>query len=252
MVPVGGTTAVGGQTIAVEVFLTANQDTNVEAGQSDVPCAVSALGGGVGTMTVTQLTTDPQGDGSREPSSAGIPYLFGASGLGSVSMTYCRIANAPSIGGTESVFVGADMTFYLGTVFYTVSDCAEGTFAIGFECEDQPALTCQNPPENTNTTKYIQDFPVGEPPPGPLYKLDLAGTTITVLPLQYGDIVPVGGNGYVDVGDVMSVLGGFEDPTAFPESDIAPCGGDGIIEMADILAILRAFADDFACPHPCP
>jgi CxxC motif-containing protein (DUF1111 family) len=76
-----------------------------------------------------------------------------------------------------------------------------------------------------------------------------SGTTIVVL---YGDLVPVPGDGTVDVGDVICGLDGFANASSCPQADIAPCGGDGVIDVGDVLAGLAAFAGDYACPHPCP
>ena len=34
--------------------------------------------------------------------------------------------------------------------------------------------------------------------------------------------------------------------------DVFPCGGDGRVNLDDILALLRAFGKDYDCPHECP
>jgi hypothetical protein len=76
-----------------------------------------------------------------------------------------------------------------------------------------------------------------------------AGSPIVVL---FADIRPSGGDGSVDVSDVLCVLNGFANPEDCPEGDLIPCGGNGYIDLSDILVILSAFEGVFACPHPCP
>jgi len=63
---------------------------------------------------------------------------------------------------------------------------------------------------------------------------------------------PAGGNGYIDMDDLLRVLDGFADPVTYPGADIAPCGGNGNIDVDDILNLLAAFSGEYACPHPCP
>ncbi len=64
------------------------------------------------------------------------------------------------------------------------------------------------------------------------------------------DISPPGGDGHVDVLDILCVLDGFADLSLCPDGDIVPCGGDGIINLGDILAVLDAFAGETGCPCP--
>jgi hypothetical protein len=54
-----------------------------------------------------------------------------------------------------------------------------------------------------------------------------------------------------DFGDGSAVNGcGSNDPSE--STDLAPCGGDGVIDVDDILYMLDAFGQLFDCPHPCP
>ncbi len=62
-----------------------------------------------------------------------------------------------------------------------------------------------------------------------------------------------------DVDDIMCLLDDFRDGPAVDgcessvySTDLAPCGGDGLLDLDDILAVLDAFAQVYACPHPCP
>ncbi len=43
---------------------------------------------------------------------------------------------------------------------------------------------------------------------------------------------------------------GTNDPAE--STDLAPCGGDGVLDLDDILYVLDAFAQVYPCPHPCP
>ena len=62
-----------------------------------------------------------------------------------------------------------------------------------------------------------------------------------------------------DVDDITCLLDDFGDGPSVDgcdgsvsSTDLAPCGGDGTLDLDDILAILDAFAQIYACPHPCP
>jgi hypothetical protein len=68
----------------------------------------------------------------------------------------------------------------------------------------------------------------------------------------YGDVAPPGGNGVVNIDDILCLLNGFANAMNCPDGDIQPCGGNGTINLDDILAVLAAFSGTFACPHPCP
>ncbi len=59
-------------------------------------------------------------------------------------------------------------------------------------------------------------------------------------------------SGNVDVGDVNCVVAGFGTPSACPDADVAPCGGDGHVDVSDILMVLNAFSGLFECPSLCP
>ncbi|MEK6676753.1 MAG: hypothetical protein AABZ47_14005 [Planctomycetota bacterium] len=69
----------------------------------------------------------------------------------------------------------------------------------------------------------------------------------------HGDITPPGGDGVVDLDDLIILLNGFADYASFPEADIYPCEGpNGITDLDDLIALLGAFAGSNVCPHPCP
>ncbi len=51
----------------------------------------------------------------------------------------------------------------------------------------------------------------------------------------YGDVAPPGGDGNVDVADVLHVLAAFADGSCCPGADLSPCGGDGNVDVSDIL-----------------
>jgi len=77
------------------------------------------------------------------------------------------------------------------------------------------------------------------------------GTPIVVL---FADVAPPGGDGLIDINDILCVLDDFTDPASCSgNGDLIPCGGGGDgIDINDILAELDAFGGVFACPHPCP
>ena len=62
-----------------------------------------------------------------------------------------------------------------------------------------------------------------------------------------------------DLDDITCLLDDFGDGPSVDgcagsaySTDLAPCGGDGLLDLDDILSVLDAFAQIFACPHPCP
>lgn len=67
----------------------------------------------------------------------------------------------------------------------------------------------------------------------------------------FGDVAPEGGDGIVEVGDVLCVLAGYGDLSLCPDGDIAPCNGDGIIEVSDVLNVLAAYAGNGPCANSC-
>ncbi len=75
----------------------------------------------------------------------------------------------------------------------------------------------------------------------------------------YGDLAPPGGDGIVELGDLLCVLDGYNIEELCPGGDIWPCGpggvgpgGDGLIELGDVLALLDAYAGNPPCADPCP
>ncbi len=75
----------------------------------------------------------------------------------------------------------------------------------------------------------------------------LVGFDCTVTIPCPGDITPAGGNGTVNIDDLVAVLNAFGPcpaPGNCPE-DITPAGGNGTVNIDDLVAVLNAFG---ACP----
>jgi glucose/arabinose dehydrogenase len=74
---------------------------------------------------------------------------------------------------------------------------------------------------------------------------NLANVDIIIEPANYGDIAPPGGNGIVDVDDLLAVInawGACLAPPAQCPADIAPLGppmGDGVVNVDDLLAVIN-------------
>jgi len=66
----------------------------------------------------------------------------------------------------------------------------------------------------------------------------------------YGDVAGI--TCICDVDDIVYVLAAFSNPEMFPDGDIEPCGGDGDVDVDDLLAEIDVFVGINACPHPCP
>ncbi len=72
------------------------------------------------------------------------------------------------------------------------------------------------------------------------------------VPPPFGDIAPNGGDGNVELADVLCIVAGYNVLANCPGGDIWPCpDGDGIIELGDVLADLDAYAGNPPCPAPC-
>jgi hypothetical protein len=78
------------------------------------------------------------------------------------------------------------------------------------------------------------------------------GCLHTRLVILYGDMVPAGGDGLVDLDELVCVIFGFARLEDCPAGDIAPCGGDGVIDVDDIGAVVQTFGGAAPCPDPCP
>jgi len=85
-----------------------------------------------------------------------------------------------------------------------------------------------------------------------LFVFDVTAALASVNPAAcglFGDIAPPGGDGIVDLNDILCVLDGFANQLNCPDADLIPCGGGGDgIDLNDILAVLDAFSADYACP----
>ncbi len=64
---------------------------------------------------------------------------------------------------------------------------------------------------------------------------------------RYGDVQPPGGNGVVNLDDILCILSGFSNFASCPNADINPCGGNAVINLDDILAVLGAFSGANPC-----
>jgi len=288
LVPIGGSTVTGGQTVDVELFITTNRAIRTEGTQYDLPCVVTASPGGSGTLTFVSATVDPDGDGFAGPSSGGAPFFTGANGQHPFAPSTC-IFYAVGPVGAPAVDVPAGVIRYLGTITYHIDDCAAGDFRLAYECTDQPGGVCDNVPEPTNTTRHREDNPPGGGI-GPLVSLELTEITLNVpigpccasfnvvpdcnayccevvqkgcnsfrtaaamcLPATYGDAYPseTNGDGLIDSDDIFCMLSNFQELGACPGADIAPCGGDGMMDVDDVLAMLNTFSGQPPCPDPC-
>jgi len=70
----------------------------------------------------------------------------------------------------------------------------------------------------------------------------------TLNPPCPADITPAGGNGVVNIDDLVAVLNAFGPcgvPPSSCDADITPLGGDGVVNIDDLVAVLNAFG---ACP----
>jgi len=70
--------------------------------------------------------------------------------------------------------------------------------------------------------------------------------------VTYGD---VDDNGVINLFDVLCILKRFQGSTdgcRLVQADIAPCGGDGVVDVLDVMATLDELSTGAAaCPNPC-
>jgi len=96
----------------------------------------------------------------------------------------------------------------------------------------------------TPTPMVPNTLPSGDGRPGgsALYTFDVIGGLICL-----ADIAPVGGNGTVNVEDLLAIIGAW-GPCGNPNNcpaDIAPAGGNDVVNVEDLLAIIGGWG---ACP----
>ncbi len=86
------------------------------------------------------------------------------------------------------------------------------------------------------------------------------GALVSATTWPWADIYPVGGNGVVDIGDLLVELMAFADSdpcVTYPGSNLFPCideclpGAVGLVDIDDVIAMLRAFAGvEYLCLTP--
>ena len=280
--PIGGTGVTGGQVVEFECIVTTDADQTFLAAQQDFDCdlpgepgSTGSIVGGIGFPFVDVAHVDP-------------PFLFDpmftgvdVPGVGivfSVSCMAAEVAPGPQPGGPLAL-LPAGASAYLSTMVYDVSDCATGEFLFDFE-------GYSDPPHKFDSTKFIERIDDGSVV---LIPFSFTPFTLTVVTgtccdgstcledgmnrlccaqthpgaffhaerscadpypcLCRGDVFPGGGNGLIDIDDLLCGLQGFADILSCPDADLIPCGGNGIIDIDDIVALLNAFAGVCA---PCP
>jgi len=237
--PVGGTSVLRGQLVEVECLVRSDIDQSFQGGQVDVPCSLPATGGATGSITVESITSDPDGNDLRGPSSDGFPFLFGPGGQGPSIPSTCVSAATPCASCAFPTVAG-DTLFYLGTYFYRVSDCADGTFDLDLEGVNIP-------PTGGDTSRF-RDAENG-PAFGNFLPISSLPVAITAAMPALGD---VNLTGVIDVDDILCVLDAFAGTGTCPGVDLYPCGGNELIDVDDILVMLDAFAGTAEpCPDPC-
>ncbi len=81
------------------------------------------------------------------------------------------------------------------------------------------------------------------------------GACLHTLECVYGDVAPPSDSDCaVDVSDVNCALDGFRRTSRCSRADVFPCGGNGIINIEDVLAVIEAFKGNPSCeaPESCP
>jgi hypothetical protein len=99
----------------------------------------------------------------------------------------------------------------------------------------------------------VQGINIGAPAIGDDGTLVICGTGATVLaykgtPHCGADIAPPGGDGTVNVNDLLAVINGWgacPAPPASCDADISPAGGDGAVNVNDLLSVINAWG---ICP----
>ncbi len=91
-------------------------------------------------------------------------------------------------------------------------------------------------PPGTYVVKIIKERGWGGP-----YVLNVT------IPNNYGDLDGDGTPGVSDVMCVIDVASGNPSTCTFQEADVIPCGGDGTVNLFDVLAVVRATGGDQAC-----
>jgi len=161
-----GQTITGGATVLVEGFIQNDGATFLMRGyQLDLPCILPGKPGSSGTaMNPPPASPVTIGNASAAASGA-VPWAFSATGLNDgatgceapntcvgagagcagglkpISQAACRWGGSPGAGEPPYCLPGGGARRYLGTIRYTISQCAAGTFNIPYEVMNMP---CQN------------------------------------------------------------------------------------------------------------
>jgi hypothetical protein len=119
-------------------------------------------------------------------------------------------------------------------------------------------VNSQNPAPGTwATSTVVYTAPANHPALGQPLKITLSfnvggQANFDNVSLQTGagtpcpaDIVPAGGNGSVNIDDLLSVINNWGPCAAPCAADIAPVGGNGAVNIDDLLAVINAWG---ACP----
>jgi len=150
--------------------------------------------------------------------------------------------------------IGVDLGLFKTGAVMTLNTSADGPFVcIPEECEDGNPCTddgcgptsCTNT-FNTAACNDANNCTINDA----CSSGTCVGTPTVIIP---GDVFPSGGNGILDVDDMICELLAFFDLGLCPEADIFPCGKpDGIIDVDDLSVVLGAFTQQYVCPVPCP
>jgi len=144
----------------------------------------------------------------------------------------CCLSNGNCLELTEDDCEQIPNTFWAGaltdctdTDMNSTADACEAECATPAECDDSDACTT-----DTCELGHCMNTPLDRP---------------------YGDIFPAGGDGVIDVDDILCSFAGFSNLADCPDAEIAPCGGNLKMDVDDLLAELDAFSGMFLCPDPC-
>ncbi|MEK6675057.1 MAG: PKD domain-containing protein [Planctomycetota bacterium] len=81
---------------------------------------------------------------------------------------------------------------------------------------------------------------------------DYRESALPCVPRLHGDVSPAGGDGVVDLDDLIVLLNEFANLSHTMDADIYPCGtGNGMVDLDDLIALLQAIANDPVCSDPC-
>jgi hypothetical protein len=227
--------------------------------QLDLPCTVAASGSGSLTISSQQGSIYPNEEGSAAgvPWLFSPGAIIGVNSADCKIATQPPLFNPPAVlpaGQTRylatfnyEVSQCATGTIELGFENYTLPDGGQSSDQTRLRSGDGVVVTFNVVGTTLNVVGCTDgDFCTLND----VCSQEICAGTYTSM--VFGELVTDLTPGVVEVEDLMCMVFGFAYLAWCPQGDIEPCGGDGDIDVDDLVFIVAAYMGIYYCPTPCP